>query len=192
MWRSFWIKTLLKFLTAFKEHLVTACVLGRKKRLTSSGCPQPVLAISEFSSDNRGTHTGGPQGNLTSGLLSPPLSRKVIYSEKHHLSSVWSALLTLAEFLSSPQRYPHPLPTTIVERKESYFWGYGQCTILVFLFYSSKKCAFIFAPPVGCLSSIVLNNVCAEFDTIRLVSHSLKAVWIFCVLVLRVRPLRFI
>lgn len=147
MWRSFWIKTLLKFLTAFKEHLVTACVLGRKKKgLTSSGCPQPVLAISEFSSDNRGTHTGGPQGNLTSGLLSPPLSRKVIYSEKHHLSSVWSALLTLAEFLSSPQRYPHPLPTTIVEKRESYFWGYGQCTILVFLSYSIRNAPLFLLP----------------------------------------------
>lgn len=135
----------------------------KKKGLTSSGCPQPVLAISEFSSNNRGTHAGGPQGNLTSGLLSPPLSRKVIYSEKHHLSSVWSALLTLAECLSSPQRYPHLLPTTIVEKKRIIFlrlWPmYNSCFPVLFqqemrLYFCSPSWMFELHSVEQCLQSL--------------------------------------
>ena len=37
---------------------------------------------------------------------------------------------------------------------------------------STQKCVFLLVLTVGCLSFTVQNDVCAEFDTKRLLSHS--------------------
>ena len=44
------------------------------------------------------------------------------------------------------------------------------------VFLLSQKCVFLLVPTVGCLRVAVSNDVCAEFDTRGLISHSLLKV----------------
>lgn len=77
----------------------------------------------------RKANAWGPQAYFTSGLFCPPLSKKVVYFENHHLSSVWSALSVWAEFSVQP-----------LERASSASTNHDLCADAQFVFYS---------PPVG-------------------------------------------
>lgn len=95
---------------------------------TFSGCPHPPLTISKVSGDKKGTRLR-PSSVLHIRALFPPLSKKVVYFENHHLISVWSALSVWAEFSVQP-----------LERSSAASTNHDLCANAQFVFYS---------PPVG-------------------------------------------
>lgn len=104
---------------------MTACAVEKAHSLDvlTLHWPSVKLAVT------RKAHASGSHAYFTSGLFSPPLSKKVVYFENHHLSSVWSALSVRAEFSVQP-----------LERSSAASTNHDLCANAQFVFYS---------PPVG-------------------------------------------